>query len=145
MTSIRRAVPADKPALDQVMWRASWSNESDRIFLAANRAMVQARSELIETTFVAVSEGQITGFAALEHLPDGWELDGLFVDPKHMRRGIASRLLDACANHAARDGADALWTTANMAALAFYHAAGFTLIDPHHKPGPRLRLDLPRP
>ena len=53
------------------------------------------------------------------------ELEDLFVDPAHQRRGAATALVAALAARAGEAGATALEVTANAHARGFYLAAGF--------------------
>jgi GNAT superfamily N-acetyltransferase len=56
-----------------------------------------------------------------------YELDGLFVEPRHMHHGVGRLLVeDACAR-AARDGAAGLEVIAGPA-QGFYEKVGFTVI-----------------
>ena len=56
------------------------------------------------------------------------ELDGLFVDPDQMRRGIARDLVLDAAAIALTDGLDHIEVTGNDHALGFYEAMSFTAI-----------------
>lgn len=140
---MRPATPDDLPALDQIMWRASWSNIADRPILAQIQDRVRARADLIATTWVVLWDDQISGFASVEHLDETWELDAIFVDPPAMRKGLAKTLMTQCLTYARSCGAGKIWVTANRNALGFYTNLGFEMIDPEHLPGPRMVLALP--
>ena len=73
---IRKATADDLDALDQIMWRACWSNEADRPFLTANPELVTANRGLVEAgqTFVA-EENVSVGFATYEKIEEAWELE----------------------------------------------------------------------
>ena len=70
--------------------------------------------------FVAVDDaGTIVGFAHVREQPDtftagpGWYLDDLFTDPDARGQGIATTLIEAISEHAARHGGGTLrWITA---------------------------------
>ena len=128
MITIRTAFPDDLPALRNIKERASWSNPEDRAFLGANPH--QARSLEDGELWVAVTQGQIAGYAALlDGTAEIANLEGLFVEPKLMRRGIGAALVaHACA--CARDmGKSAVLVDANPNAFDFYRACGFGPID----------------
>ena len=136
---IRKATADDLDALDQIMWRACWSNEADRPFLTANPELVTANRGLVEAgqTFVA-EENVSVGFAAYEKSEETWELEALFVDPAFMRRGIARGLAEACFRDLRKLGAQEVFLTANPHAMGFYESVGFRVIDPAFQPGPRM-------
>ena len=77
------------------------------------------------------------------------ELDGLFVDPPHWRKGIGRMLVEQAEHIAARDGAANLWVIANTRALDFYSACGFVTVgeaQTRFRPAPRMRkaIDVAR-
>ena len=76
-------------------------------------------------TQVAEEDGAVVGFATWAETDAGMELEDLFVDPKWMRRGIATALVNCVADLLRSRGADTLEVTASPDALAFYRAVGF--------------------
>jgi GNAT superfamily N-acetyltransferase len=73
------------------------------------------------------------------------ELDGLFVEPEHMRRGIGRMLIDDAVTIARRRGDARIEVTANPAALEFYAALGFVIdgeAPTRFGPATRMHLDL---
>ena len=91
-------------------------------------------------TFAAVDSGSVVGSATFSLHTDHLEVDGLFVDPDHRRRGHATRLLDAVVEVARSAGLARLEVTANDHAGAFYDAAGFVpvgLVETELGPAPR--------
>ena len=97
---IRLALPSEKLNLEQLQMRASLANEGDRDALLAHPDAIQLPVEQIAggRVFVSEYEGAIVGFAAIEPRADGEsELDGLFVEPRMQRRGIAKSLIEHCA------------------------------------------------
>jgi len=135
MLTIRTAVTADLPALQQVYRSASLSNPGDAPMLLARPEFLIFEGEGISSgrTVVAVAgpqgTGQVVGFAtvAADEGEDP-ELEDLFVDPDWRRRGIARDLV----RHLVRDAIDAghrrLWVIGNPHALAFYLAVGFVRV-----------------
>lgn len=60
-------------------------------------------AELLDTGFIAVKDGRIVGFAALEiYSPKLAELRSLAVDPAYQGQGIGSRLVEECLKLARR-------------------------------------------
>ena len=128
--SVRPAVVEDVDALQDVYRRASLSNEHDRPNLLAHPELLNLdRAGVLEgRTIAAVDQGKVVGFATYSHHPDYVELEALFVDPDHRRRGHAERLVDAVVDAARRAGAARVEVTANEHASAFYEAAGFVKV-----------------
>jgi ribosomal protein S18 acetylase RimI-like enzyme len=125
--TIRDATADDRPAINAVYPRASLSNEGDRELLLAHPDVLElTEAELANgRTRVAVIDGRVVGFAQFVAHTDRLELDGLFVDPDHMRRGIARDLvLDAAAIGLA-DGLGHIEVTGNDHARGFYESMGF--------------------
>ena len=76
---------------------------------------------------------KIIGFCAVEEKPKlGWATcDGLYVDPKWRRRGIASSLLKTVFEQVKRDGLDSLElrvSVSNKEAQALYKKLGFSTV-----------------
>ena len=137
--TIRTAVAADLPALQQVYRAASLSNAGDAPLLLARPEYLVFTGEGIAAgrTLVALAgppdSRRIVGFATLASLApsngDGLELEDLFVDPDWRRRGVARHLVQQIGNAAREAGGRRLWVTGNPHALAFYLAVGFVQSD----------------
>jgi GNAT superfamily N-acetyltransferase len=125
---IRLGTPADLAAATSVYRRASLSNAADRDNLLAHpEYLILGREGLAEgRTYVAEEDGAVVGFASWAETDGTTELEDLFVDPGHMRRGIATALLNRIAYILRARGVERLEVTANPDALGFYRAAGFT-------------------
>jgi GNAT superfamily N-acetyltransferase len=144
----RLAIPAEHGALEELQRRASLVWEEDRAALLAHPDAIELPPEQITggRTLVAESAGRLLGFAVVLRRDDGdAELDGLFVEPSHWRRGVG-RTLVACAEQLAMaEGAGTLWVTANTRALGFYDACGFVRVGEvatRFRPAPRMRKDI---
>jgi len=144
---IRLGTPADLAAVTGVYRRASLSNPGDRDRLLAHpEYLVLEPAGLTEgRTHVAEENGAIVGFATWAEpdgtQPDGtaadgtpedgtWadrslELEDLFVDPRWMRRGVATSLVNRVVEVLRSRGARNLSVTANPDALGFYRSVGF--------------------
>jgi len=75
-------------------------------------------------TWVAVRDGEILGYAALE----GDMLEHLYLRPEVRRRGIGKLLLDQVRRHSP-DGVSLHVFQQNTDARAFYELHGFTVLD----------------
>ena len=125
---IRLGTPADLGAISDIYRRASLSNPGDRDRLLAHpEHLVLEPDGLAEgRTHVAEEKAVVVGFATWAETDDGSiELEDLFVDPKWMRRGIATALVSCICDVLRSQGADTLEVTASPDALEFYRAAGF--------------------
>lgn len=136
---IRLATAADQSVLAEIYRRASLSNEGDRELLLANpqHLVFDSTGPREGRTVVAVDDhDRPLGFATTVELGEGaLELEDLFVDPDHMRRGIARRLMLAVAERARANDAHRIEVTANPHADAFYRVVGFV-------PGEAVRTEL---
>lgn len=124
MSWIRQAVPADHPQLSRIKQRASLSNPADRAFLAQNPALARE----LEPADLWVFDGPegITGYVALGLRKRAIaRVQGLFVDPNHMRRGVGTELVAQCVRLARQAGAKTLDVEINPNAVEFYRAQGF--------------------
>lgn len=124
---IRAARSEEREALEALQWRASLANENDRPHLEAHPDAIHLPAEQIERgeVFVAESDGRVVGFSAILAEQGHLELDGLFVEPDHWRRGIGAALVEQAAHEARRRGLS-LMVVANPHALDFYRRCGFS-------------------
>ena len=130
--------------LEGLQRRSSDVWEQYREQLAAHPDAIELPQAFIDNGWVRVAAGDDDtpiGFSVV--IPSGTvtgELDGLFVEPDHMRRGIGRALVeDAVARTAARGGAR-LEVTAGPA-QGFYERTGFQVIgDAQTRFGPAVRM-----
>ncbi|GAA4802098.1 hypothetical protein GCM10023200_44020 [Actinomycetospora chlora] len=132
--------------LEDVQREASLIWDEYRADLLAHPEAIEVPVAQVRALRVRVDEqgGEVTGFAAVLPLPDGdVELDGLFVRPAHMRRGIGARLVADAAGRARAAGAARMVVTANPRAEGFYVRAGFrTVGSAPTRFGPAIRMEM---
>jgi GNAT superfamily N-acetyltransferase len=129
--TIRRAIPAERGALEALQWRASLGNEGDRDALLRHPDAIDLPQEQIAAggVFVLEQDGAIVGFSAIMPRDDGdTELDALFVEPSIQRRGIGRKLIEHCAEMARSTGSSALHVVGNSHAKQFYLSCGFSIV-----------------
>ena len=142
MLKIRLANLDEREALEALQRRASTALEEYRQQLEAEPDAIELPVEMIERdeVFVAELDGEVAGFAVLFIGYDEAELDGLFVEPDHWRKGVGAALIDV-ATHEARKRGLALMVTANISAREFYEKCGFAVEgDAQTRFGPALRM-----
>lgn len=148
MFILRDARLTDVPALRSVFLRASMSNEGDRSLLREHPEWLELSDAAVREgrTRVAVDEGRaVVGFAAYFISEGIAELEDLFVDPSHMRRGIGEALVIDISDQVRRMNFEMLEVTANRHAMAFYEYVGFEpdrLIDTDGYPALRMRRPI---
>jgi len=119
-----------------------------RAQLAAHPDAIELTAEQIAAGLVRVAEqnGAVVGFSVLLPPAAGaCELDGLFVEPRRMRSGIGSRLVDDAERVARENGATRIDVVANPQAVAFYEQVGFTTVGEattRFGPAPRMSLAI---
>lgn len=127
-TTIRHAQPPEHDALEALQRRSSLHGPMYRDQLAAHPDAIRLPAEQITAGLVRVAEQQgiVVGFAVLlEPAGDACELDGLFVDPDHMRAGVGRLLVDDAQRIARERRVASITVVANPQAVAFYEAVGF--------------------
>ena len=142
MLKIRQANLDERDALEALQRRASTALEEYREQLEAAPDAIELPIEFIERdeVFVAEHDGEVAGFAVLFVGDEEAELDGLFVDPKHWRKGVGAALVDF-ATHEARKRGLALMVTANISSREFYEKCGFAVEgEAQTRFGPALRM-----
>jgi ribosomal protein S18 acetylase RimI-like enzyme len=127
-TEIRLADPADAAAIARIHMI---SRLATMPYLPAQKRSHDQVSRWVEDvllkscrTWVAVHDGEILGYAALE----GDTLEHLYLRPDARRRGIGTLLLDQVRRHSP-DGVSLHVFQQNTDARAFYELHGFTVLD----------------
>ena len=135
MTTIRRATPADLPALAPLFdaYRRFYGQPGD---VARADAFLRERLQRNESVvLLAERDGAAAGFTQLYPMFSSvrtarlWILNDLFVAEHARRAGVARALLDAAAAFARDDGARGIMLETardNAPARALYRAAGWS-------------------
>jgi len=145
-------VPDELAALEALMRAASMTGESDREWLLAHPDAIAVPADAIDDGRVRVAvdnDGRRLGFSVVLAIAESaCELDGLFVEPHAMRRGVGAALVRDAAARARAQGAQRIDVTANDNALRFYERMGFRgseWVPTRHRPGLRMSLPLTGP
>lgn len=144
MIRLRDAAAAEAAVLEGLQRRSSDVWEAYREQLAANPDAIELPQTFIDEGWVRVAaadDGSLIGFSVVIPTDDRvHELDGLFVEPDHLRGGVGRALVQDAAERAARAGAELLEVTAGPA-QGFYEKVGFQVIGPAETLfGPAVRM-----
>jgi GNAT superfamily N-acetyltransferase len=139
---IRFALADERAALEALQLRASLIWEDYRDVLTADIVSLTANAIEQRRVRVAVAGGERAGFAEWVVVSAAeWELEGLFVEPPLMRRGIGARLLHDVFARAREAGVRRVAVIAEPHAAAFYERHGFAHEgDVATRFGPALRM-----
>lgn len=145
--AVRTAGLDDVAAVRDIYRRSSLSNEGDRAVLLAHPDALELDATAIRLghTRVALDGSTIVGFATIVVHDATAELEDLFVDPDHMRQGIARLLIADAVARARSSGVGRIGVTANEHAHPFYSAVGFVpdgTAETRFGPAARFRLDI---
>jgi GNAT superfamily N-acetyltransferase len=147
LITIRNANEHEATLLEALQRRSSDIWEEYRDQLAAHPDAIEFPQHFIDHgwTRVAVLGEHPVGFSVVIPGPHGsHELDGLFVEPEHMRRGIGRALVEAACERARNEGAHQLEVTAGPA-QAFYERLGFKVagtVQTRFAPAVRMRRSV---
>lgn len=126
---VRSAVEQERFLLGDLAFRskAFWGYSPE--FMAACRDELSISREDMTNThrqyLVAELRGEIVGYFALERLcAREYELEALFVEPKHIGRGVGRVLIEQAKTHARKAGAHFISIQSDPNAADFYLAAG---------------------
>jgi N-acetylglutamate synthase-like GNAT family acetyltransferase len=126
--AIRDAELHEIPALEALQMRASLVAPDYREDLAAHPEAVQLPEADVRERRVRVAmlAERIAGFSVVTPVRGtSCELDGLFVEPELMAKGIGRALIDDVVAHLRRLGVIRLDVVANPTAVGFYSKLGF--------------------
>jgi GNAT superfamily N-acetyltransferase len=145
---IRDAIATEGRALEDLQRRSSDVWEAYREQLAAHPDAIELPQTFIDSGWVRVAvagDGTPIGFSVAFPADGGvHELDGLFVEPADMYRGVGTALVEDAVARATADGARHLEVTAGPAE-GFYRKLCFSVIDTAETrfgPAVRMRRDL---
>ncbi|MCP4425155.1 MAG: GNAT family N-acetyltransferase [Chloroflexi bacterium] len=86
----------------------------------------QKRLEL-HRAFIAEKDGRTVGYVRWN--PATNELCSIFVDPNHVRQGIATKLMKMAYEDAASHGVTDMWLDASLTAVPFYEVEGWEHVE----------------
>ena len=94
-----------------------------------NYSTVEKYQERLKShrTFVAETGGNIVGYVRWN--PATNELCSIFVDPDHVRQGIATKLMKRAYEDAASMNVENLWLYASLTAVPFYEAEDWQYVE----------------
>jgi len=128
---IRNARQQEANALEALQRRSSDVWQEYREQLAAHPDAIEFPQHFIDrgwTRVAVLGDNTPVGFSVVIPSEAGaHELDGLFVEPDHMRRGIGRSLVEDACQRARNDGAHRLEVTVGPA-QAFYEKLGFDVV-----------------
>ena len=145
---IRRAVPADAPAIWAIHTRAVRETASshyppESVAAWSGRMTPERYVEPIEARVVLVAEdddGRIAGYAQLN--PREGIVQACYVDPDYNGRGVGRALMAAIEDEARAAGRTALLLDASLNAIEFYATLGWREeARAHHELAPGAWLD----
>ena len=145
---LRRAVPADAPAIWAIHTRAIRETASshyppESVAAWSGRMTPGSYVEPIEARVVIVAEdddGRVAGFAQLN--PREGIVQACYVDPDFNGRGVGRALMAAIEDEARAHGRTALLLDASLNAIAFYASLGWREeARAHHELAPGAWLD----
>lgn len=134
MVTIRRASPADVPAVARVhdsslrnRGAEHYTEEQLAAMAPPDRDLDALDAEILDRDgrYVAVAEDEdgVVGVGGVQ-LTDG-RLLGIFVAPDHMGKGVGSALVDHIESRAREEGLSELTIFSALNAVGFYEANGF--------------------
>ena len=129
---LRPARPGEAATLSELALRSKAHWGYDEEFLQRCRVVLTLRDDELEPrrTVVAEEDGRIVGYYTLdesEHNGES-ELGNLWIDPRHLRRGVGRLLWEHAIETARRLGLTSLLVTADPHAEGFYRAMGATRV-----------------
>jgi GNAT superfamily N-acetyltransferase len=125
---IRDAVLDEISQLEALQFRASVVAPDYREALAAHPQVIHLPAADVseQRTRVAIIDGRTAGFSVVLPVRDTTcELDGLFVEPDLMRKGVGRALIDDVVQRARTNGVHRIDVIANPTAVDFYTKVGF--------------------
>ncbi len=139
---IRKARQDERAILEKLQRRASLVHEAYREQLLANPEIIELPASHIAGVIVAEVDGTVAGFAVVLGEGETAELDGLFVEPDLMGRGIGRTLVERAIADARDTGAARMQVISGPESAPFYERCGFVVVgDVQTQFAPALRLE----
>lgn len=131
--TVRDARPEEASHLEALQRRSAAVWEEDRAVLEAHPDAIAVPADAIRERRLRVAvdpADRPLGFALVLPVAEGeCELDGLFVEPDVIGRGLGRLLLEDAARRAQEAGARELFVVSGPGAQGFYERHGFRLLD----------------
>lgn len=123
---IRRARSGESPVLSRIAFeaKATWGYTAEQMERWRAELTVSGASLRDTPTFVAQLDGRAIGYWQVRMDTQPPQLDQLFVDPRHLRRGVGRRLLCHALDYLWTRGIAHVSIEADPHAEAFYLAMG---------------------
>jgi GNAT superfamily N-acetyltransferase len=123
---VRRATPEDASVLQRIAYASKrhWGYPDEYMALWKHDLTVTPAFVDEHPVYCAVEDATIAGFYALSSEGSVWELEHMWVDPPHMRRGIGARLFRHAVETARAAGATVLEIVSDPNAERFYLCMG---------------------
>jgi GNAT superfamily N-acetyltransferase len=148
--TFRIAVRADLPRLCELALaaKASWGYPAEWLKLWREDLRYDERTLAEQCVVVTELAGQLLGVCSVSSRGSDADLEGLWIDPAWLRRGLGRALLQEAMRRVARSGATRLHVDSEPRAEGFYLRMGARRVGtvPSRPPGrvlPRLVLELP--
>lgn len=130
MIIVRRAKQEDKKSI----WRVHIRAIEEVCKSHYSKEEIQAWTEVLKPTryeepirrgpfYVAVEDESIIAFGNLNQ--ESAEIEALYVDPDHVRKGVGIKILNTLENEALDSGLTLLRITSSLNAVRFYQMAGY--------------------
>jgi predicted N-acetyltransferase YhbS len=123
---IRPAVPGDARALSDIAWRAKggWGYSSEWLEEWREALTVTPEYLALHRSWVAIRQGHVTAWCALESSGESATLDHLWVVPEHQGQGIGRQLVVTALLEARQAGIRRVLVEADPNAEDFYIRVG---------------------
>ena len=128
--NLRRGVREDVPVLDAIALaaKAHWGYTAKQLEAWSQDLRVDPDTLATAPVCVAEEYGQPLGFVQVGTDTQPWELEGMWVHPHHMGKGVGKALLRWARQYAAANGQRELAIDADPNAEQFYLSCGAQLV-----------------
>ena len=123
---VRQASPADAPLLQRIAYAAKrhWGYPEEYMELWQHDLTVTPAFITAHPVYYAVEDATVVGFYALSAEGSVSELEHMWIDPPHMRRGVGAQLFRHAVGNSVAAGATVLRIVSDPHAEGFYLRMG---------------------